>query len=160
LAIAQLLLDPRLDVLLRLEDADLSLHVEQNTTQSILDGEGLEQSLPFDVSYLQIAGHEIGQATRILHGCQDLSNDLFRETRFPSQVGRAVPQLAKKPDERRIIDLGREHLFRVAHDRLEVFPFLADPQSYPAATSLDQELYYPAALLEMTDPGDRADCKQ
>src|SRR5438105_1955990 len=45
LALAQLLLNLRLDVLLSVEHADLTLHVHQHPAQPLLDLEGFEQRL-------------------------------------------------------------------------------------------------------------------
>jgi hypothetical protein len=47
LALAELLLHLRLDLLLRLEQADLALHVHEHAAQALLDGQRLEQSLLF-----------------------------------------------------------------------------------------------------------------
>ena len=44
LALAQLFLDLRLDVLLRVEHADLALEVDQHAAEPLLDREGLEQA--------------------------------------------------------------------------------------------------------------------
>ena len=64
LALAQLLLDLRLDLLLRLEHADLPLHVHEHAAQPLLDAQGLEQPLLLGHRQLDVAGDEVGEACR------------------------------------------------------------------------------------------------
>src|SRR6185312_9771450 len=61
LTLAQLLLDLRLDVLLRVEHADLPLDMDQDPAQPLLDREGLEQGLSLRRGDIDVAGYEVGK---------------------------------------------------------------------------------------------------
>src|SRR5947209_17450086 len=63
LALAQLLLNLRLDVLLSVEHADLTLTVHQHPAHPLLDLEGFEQRLALGRVDLQVAGHEVGETS-------------------------------------------------------------------------------------------------
>ena len=90
LALAQLFLDLRLDVFLRLEQPDLTLHVDQDAAQPLLDAQRLEQSLLFRNGQLDVAGDQVGEAARVGDGVEDLVNDFLRKSpRSPSSAARS-----------------------------------------------------------------------
>ena len=64
LALAQLFLDLRLDLFLRLEHADLPLDVHEHAAQPLLDAQRLEQPLLLGDGQLDVAGDEVGEACR------------------------------------------------------------------------------------------------
>jgi len=78
LALAQLLLNLRLDVLLGVEHADLALDVHQHPAQPLLDLEGFEQGLALGRVDLQVAGHEVGEASGFRNALEHLPDDLLR----------------------------------------------------------------------------------
>ena len=65
LALAQLLLDLGLDVLLGVEHADLPLHSHQHAAQPFLDSQSFEQRLALGRLELDMTRHEIRQPARI-----------------------------------------------------------------------------------------------
>ena len=77
LALAELFLDLRLDVFLRLEQADLALHVNENAPQTLFDAECLEQTLFLRNRQLDVTRHQIGKTTRVGDGVEDLVHDFL-----------------------------------------------------------------------------------
>jgi hypothetical protein len=62
LTVPEFLLDLRLDLLLRVDHADLALYVHQHSAQPLLDREGLEQRLSLLELELEVVRHEIRQS--------------------------------------------------------------------------------------------------
>src|SRR3989442_14738512 len=82
LALAQLFLDLGLDVLLRVEHADLPLDVNEDTPQPILYGQRLEQPLALRRLNLEVAGHQVGEPAGVRHLFEHLTDDVFGEARL------------------------------------------------------------------------------
>jgi hypothetical protein len=157
LAVAQLLLDLGLDVLLCLEHAELPLHVHQHPPQPLLDGEGLEQHLPLGLSHVRVAGHQVGQPAGIVHALQHLGDDLLGQAGLGAELGRPLAQLAEQADERRILRVERLHLLGLAHHGLQIAVPLRDLHRDAAMLAVEEELNPRQAALERTDAGHRAD---
>ena len=77
LAIAELLFDLLLNVLLDREQLDLALDMDQHAAQPVLDGEHLEQRLAFRDGNVEVAGDQVDEPTRILDVRQHLLDGLF-----------------------------------------------------------------------------------
>ena len=105
LPLAQLFLDLRLDALLRVDHADLPLHMHQHAPHPLLDGEGFEQRLAFGRLDLEIAGHQVGEPARLRHALEHLLHDVFRKSGLLPQLGGALPRLPIQGDERAIVRL-------------------------------------------------------
>ena len=94
LALAELFLDLRLDLLLRLEQADLPLHVHEHAAQPLLDAERLEQALLLGDGQLDVAGDEVGEPARLGDGVEHLVHDLLGQPAPLAELGGA---LARSP---------------------------------------------------------------
>ena len=77
LTLAQLLLDLRLDILLRLHESDLALHVHQHPAQPILHRQRLEQSLLLRHRQLDVAGHKVRETPGVVDRVEHLVHDFF-----------------------------------------------------------------------------------
>src|SRR2546430_14984532 len=62
----------RLDLLLGVDAADLSLDVDEHAPQSLLDREGLEQGLALGRLPLDVARHEVGEPAGIRDSVQEI----------------------------------------------------------------------------------------
>ena len=102
LALAQLLLDLRLDLLLHLDHADLLLHVHEHAAQPLLDAQDLEQPLLLGGGKLDVASHEVGEPARIGDRVEHLMHDLFGKSASFAEFTGAFPDLFVQCDECRI----------------------------------------------------------
>ena len=93
LPLAQLFLDLRLDVFLRLEQADLALNVNEHAAQPLLDAQRLEQSLLFGNRKLDVAGDEIGEPAGLGDGIEHLVNDFLGKSATLAELSRALARL-------------------------------------------------------------------
>ncbi len=157
LPLAQLLLDLRLDLLLGVEHRDLTLDVNQDPAQPLLDGEGLEQDLPLGRADVEVARDEVGQAARLIHSGQDLVDHLFRQPGLLPELGGPRPGFLVQRDEGGILGAERLHLLGLAHDGLEVALLVAIVHRDAAPLAVEQQLHARQAALHLPDPGDGAD---
>ena len=157
LALAQFLLDLRLDVLLRIEHRDLSLHQYQHPAEPLLDRQRLEERLSLRGGNVDVACHQIGKPARIAHAVQHLLNHFFGETGLLSQLRGPLPHLAVEPDERRVFRGERGHFVRLADDRLHVSVLFGYVHCDGAPLTVQQELHSGQPALELPHLGDGAD---
>ena len=93
LPLAQLFLDLRLDVFLRLEQTDLTLHVHQNPAKSLFDAQSLQQSLLLWNRKLDVAGDEIGEPTGICNRIENLVNDFLGKSAALAELSGPLARL-------------------------------------------------------------------
>ena len=77
---ANLLLNLILDVLLYLQQLDLTLHVYQHTPQALFYAQRLEYRLPLLWRDIEIATDNVGQAAGVIHRLKHLLHDFRRNT--------------------------------------------------------------------------------
>jgi hypothetical protein len=94
LPLTKLFLHSALDVFLRVEDADLSLDVHEDATESVVDRQRREEFLTGVGLQFEVAGHEVGETARFIDAVEDLLDDLFGEAGLLAQLGGASAQLA------------------------------------------------------------------
>ena len=157
LAVAQLLLNLRLDRRLGVEHADLTLDADQHPPQPLLDRERLEQPLPLGRRQLRVAGDQVGELSGVVDVVEHLLDHLFGQTGLPAQLRGPLSRFAVEPDERRIVRVERLHLLGFAHDRLEIAVRLADLHGDSAVLAADDELGTSQPSLDLDQPGDGAD---
>ncbi len=156
LSLAQLLLDLRADLLLSLEQPDLSLQVKQQLAQPVLHGERLQQLLLLVGLELGVEGHEVGQLAGARDAAQQVVDDLLRDASEATQLGRALPDLLVEAGERRLVGIeGPDVLEPAAHDLQQAVPNRV-LESGGARHPLDHELDAAGDLLHLGDTADRA----
>ena len=107
LAFAQLFLDLRFDVFLRIDDGDLPLHVHEHAAQPVLDRERFQQLLTLQRLDVQMAGDQIGEGAGVADTLQHLLHDFRRESRLLAELRGALADLAMQRDERGILIIER-----------------------------------------------------
>src|SRR6202035_3169246 len=157
LAVAELLLHLGLDVLLRRQDGELALDVDEHPLQPLLDGEGLEQALALGVAQVGVGSDDVGQAAGFRDAGQHLLHDLVRQARLPAQLGGALAHLAEEGHEAGALGVERLHLLGLARRRLEAAVALDDAHGDGAVLALQQELHPGEAALHLADAGYGAD---
>ena len=157
LAVAELLLDLRLDLLLRVEDVDLPLDVHERPPDPVLDGQRLEQELPLGGRDVDVAGHEVGETARVVGIGQDVPDRLVGQAELLRELGGALAQLLQERDERGIGGVERTHLLRLHDDRLEPPFLLLDPHPDPARLPLEEGRRAADAARDRPDRSDRTD---
>ena len=65
LAFAELFLDLRFDVFLRIHDGDLPLHVNEHAAQPVLDRERFQQLLALQRLDVEMASDEVGEGAGV-----------------------------------------------------------------------------------------------
>ncbi len=156
LALAELLLHLRFDVLLRVEDADLPLHVHEHPPQPLLHRQQLEQSLPFRRGDIEVAGHEIGEASRLVGDLfQHLADDLVRQARLFAQLPGPLPGFAEQRDKGGVRRLDRLLLHRLHDDDFDVPGALRVLERGGALLAVQHQLDPTQPALHLADPCDR-----
>ena len=110
LPFAQFRLDLRLDLVLRLEHADLALNQDQNAAEAVFDAERLKQVLLLLDRQLDITGDEVGESGGIGHGVHDLVEHLFGEPSSLAQFHGPFAGLTIEGGEGRVLRVDRHHL--------------------------------------------------
>ncbi len=155
LALPQLLLHLRLDLLLGLEQADLPLDVHEHPAEPLLDAQRLQQPLLLRDAQLDVAGHQVGEAPRLRHGVQHLADHLLRQPPLLSELGRPLAQFLVQRLERRVVFVEGTHLLRRHHDRRHVSALGRRVlHRRRALLSLQEQLHAPQAALDLPDARD------
>ena len=94
LPLAQLLLHPGLDFLLRAEPHQLALHRDERLTHAVLVVEHLEQPLFLRGLQVQVEGHQIRERARLVDALDELVEGLGGDSAPGSQTRCAVAQFA------------------------------------------------------------------
>ena len=157
LALAQLLLDLGLDVFLRVQHADLALHVHQDAAEPLLDAERLEQHLALGRRDVDVPGDQIREPARLVHAGEHLLDDLVRQPGLLAQLGRPRPGLPVQRDEGGILRVDRQHLLGLANHGLEVAFPLGIVNGDAPLLAVEQQLHARKPSLKLTDLGDGAD---
>ena len=157
LPLAQLLLDLRLDVFLRVQHADLPLDVHQHPAEPLLDAQGLQQHLPLLRRDVDVAGDQVGELAGLVHAGQDLLDHLVGQAGLLAQLRGAGAGLAVQGDEGRILRVEGCHLLGLAHDGLEVAVLVGVVDGDAAPLAVEQQLHAGQPALELADPGDGPD---
>ena len=103
MALAQLLLYLRLDVLLCVQHRDLPLHVHQHPAQPVFDGECLEQLLALQGLNVEMSCDEIGKRTGVAHTLEYLLHDVGRQAGLLAQFARPLADFAMQRDESSVL---------------------------------------------------------
>ena len=157
LALAELLLDLRLDVLLGVHEADLALDVDQHPPEPVLHREGLEERLPLDRGDVEVSRHQVGESAGVVHPGQHLLDDLLGQPRLLAQLGRAGARLAVERHEGRVVDVERGQLLGIPDHGVEIAVLFADVHRDAAPFAVEEQLHAGQAALQLSDSGDRAD---
>ena len=107
LALAELFLDLRLDLVLRLEQRDLALHVHQHAAEPLLHGKRFEQPLLFGDGELDVARDEIGELARLGHGIEHLVHDFLGKAAALAKLGGALANFLVEGFERGVLVVER-----------------------------------------------------
>ena len=109
LALAQLLLDLGLDVVLRVRDGDLSLDVHEHPAQPVFDRQHLEELLAFERLDVEVAGDEVRQLPGLGDSLENLFHHILGKAGFLAQLRGTLARLAVQGDEGRIVGVqGRQ----------------------------------------------------
>ena len=141
---------------MRVEHADLALDVHEDAAHALFDRQGLEQRLPLARLDVEVAGHEVGEPARVGDPFQHLLHDFLRESRFLTELGRALASLAVQGHVRGIVDLEGRQLFGLADDRLQVAAPFQVLQRRAPGLPLEQQLHAAQTPLDLSDPRDGA----
>ena len=131
--------------------------MHQHPAEAFLDREALEQSLPLGRRDVDVAGHQVGETTRIIHATKHLLDDLFRQAGLLSQLGGTGTGLTMERHECWIIRVERRHLFGSTHDRGEIAILLEVMHRDAAMLTLQEQLHPGEPTLHLADAGDGAD---
>ena len=151
LPVAQLLLDLRLDVLLRVEDVDLPLDVNERPPDAVLDRERLEKELPLGRRNVDVAGDEVGEPARVVGLGEDVRDGLVGEAELLRELRRPLLQLLQESDEGGVGRVERRHLSGLDDDGLEPAVLFLDPHRDAASLALEEEARSADAALDRPD---------
>ncbi len=154
LALAQLLLDLGLDVLLCIEHADLPLDMNEDTPQALLYGQRLQQPLTLRRLNLEVSGHEVSEPAGVGHLFEHLADDVIGEPRFLAQFRGTLARLTVQADERRICGVQGRHVVDFMDDGLEVATVIGIVQCGSPTFAVQQQLHATEAALDLADLGD------
>ena len=157
LPVAQLFLDLRLDLLLRVEDVDLPLDVDERPPHAILDRERLEEELPLGRRNVDVTRHEVGELARVVGLGEDGGRGLFGKAELLGQLRRALLELLHERHEGGVGGVERRHLLGFDDDRLEPAVRFLDSHGDAARSSLEDEPRPADTALDLSDGGDRPD---
>jgi hypothetical protein len=157
LALAELLLHGALDVLLRLEQPDLPLHVHEHAAQPLLDAQRLEQPLLLGHGQVDVAGHEVAELAGLGDRVEHLVHDLLGEAAALAELRGALARLLVEGLERRVLLVERQHLVGRDGHGLHVPVVGRVLQRGRALLALEEELHAAEAALHLPDAGDHAD---
>ena len=156
LPLAQFLLDLRLDVFLRFEQADLALHVHQHAAQTLFHRERLEQSLLLGHRQFDVTGYEIGELAGVVDRVEHLMHHFFGQATLLTQLGGTLTRLLVERLEGGILEVERHHLLSGDDHRLEVTVDFGVVQCGGALLTLQQELNTAQSALDLADAGNDA----
>ena len=131
--------------------------MHQHAAEPLVDRQRLEQCLAAGGVEVEVAGHEVGEAARLVDAVEHLLHHLFGQAGLLAQLGGAGAQLAMERDERRIRLVHRREVVHVAHHGHEVAVLLDHLQRHGAALAVEQQLHAGHAALQLADLGDGAD---
>ena len=157
LPLTQLLLHLRFDIFLRVEHADLALHVHQDAPQTLLHGERLEQCLAVGGLDVEMPRHQVGEASWVGHALEHLLHDLFGQPRLLAQLPCALAGLAVQPHECGIFGIEGWQLPRFQQVCYQVAARVAVMDRGRAHVPVQRQLHAPEAALDLTDPGHRSE---
>ena len=126
LPLPDLLLHLRLDVLLRVGDGDLALHLHQDAPEPVLHGQRLQQGLPLRRLQVEVPCHEVGEASGVADRREDLLDHLLRQAALLRQLRGALARFLVQRLEGRVERVERRQIGILAQDGLEVSLVLAD----------------------------------
>ena len=109
---------PSTGSLLRFDDAELTLHVDQQPAQALFDPQRLEQDLLLARGHIHVASHAVGKRAGLLHRLERLAQCGLGNAAQGAQLVRSLTQLARERDERRVLGIDWLHIFDGHHDRL------------------------------------------
>ncbi len=150
LSLADFLLDLGLDLFLRLHEIELSLDVDEDTTQALLDPPGLEQCLSLARGDVDVPRHQVGEPTGVLHPFEHLFDDFLGETHLQREVARSLSHLLVERDERRVFGIQREEIRRFLDDRFQVARILRVLQHGRSVFAVQQKLNATQAALNLS----------
>jgi len=152
LALAQLFLNLRLDLGLGIEHADLALDVDQHASEPLFDRQGLQEGLPLGDGEVEVARHEVGEATGLGHVLEDVLQELLRHPPLLAQLRGTFADLTVERLEGGVPLVDRPHLgHRQGFGRQEN-PGLLIADRLEACLTVNQELHSPQSALNLPDP--------
>ena len=158
LPVAQLLLDLRLDLLLRVEDVDLALDVDERPAEAVLDGERLEQELPLGRRDVDVAGDEVGEPARVVRLGEDVRDRLVGQAELLGRARPSAPSSSFRSATNAVSRASRGGISaRLDDGRLEAPVLLLDPHRDAARLPLEEQARSADAPLDRADRGDRPD---
>ena len=157
LALAQLGLDLRLDLVLRLEHADLALDQDQDAAEPVLDAEGLQEVLLLLERQLDVAGDEVGEPGGVGHGVHDLVEDFLGKPPALAEFHGPFADLAIQRREGRVLRVDRLHLRERRCGRLQEAFGRVILERMGTLLALEEQLDAAQPPLELADPRNDAD---
>ena len=156
LPLTQLFLDLRLDLGLRLQHPDLSLDMDQDSPQPLLDAQGLQQGLLLADWQLNVAGDQVREPAWVGDGIQNLVQHLLGQA-FPlAQFPGPLAGFLVQGGEGGIVLVDWLHLLdRQGVDRQRILEAVI-VQGRGADFTLKQELHAAQSPLHLADPANHA----
>ena len=152
LAVAELLLHLRLDVLLRREDADLPLDVHEHAAETVLDGERLEKLLPFGRRDVDVARDEVREAAGLVDLREKLLHGFLGQPHLRAQLGGALTRFLVEGGEERVLRVRGPHLVGIDDDGLEhAVLLLENAHRDSAPLPLEQKAHAARSALDRAD---------
>jgi hypothetical protein len=130
--------------------------VNEDATEPLLDAQRLEQPLLLGDRELDVAGHEVGEASRVGDRVEHLVNDFLGESAPLAQLRGPLARLLVQGDKGGIVDVAGLHLLGRDDDRVQVPVRRAVLEGGRALLTLEQELDATEPALNLTDAGDDA----
>ena len=153
LTIAEFFLHLILDLFLRREHADLALHMHEHAADALLDAERFQERLLLRHINIEIAGHEIGEATGLGHAVEHLMHRLFRQAALLTEFGGALACFAVQRFERGILRIDRFHVGRRHDHRGQEAIGLREVERGRSGFALKQKLDATETALDLADAG-------
>ena len=149
LAVADLFLDLRVDVLLGVEHLEPPLDQRQHPPHPLFDRQRFEQGLVVAGLEIEVAGHEIGEPAGVGDAAQGLVQHLVGDAGAGAEFGRPVAELLVEGDEGEVVRVHRHEFLRRRDggDRVILGDF--DAQRDAAMEPDDQGLRAAEAVLEL-----------
>ena len=131
---------------------------DEDAAQPVLDGERLEELLAVGGRDVDVAGHEVREAARLVGLVEELLDGLLGEPQLLSELGGALARLLVEREKDGVPRVGRRHLGRHDDDGFQ-HPalLLRDAHRDAAALPFEEEPHAAEAALDRAHLRDRAD---
>ena len=157
LAVADLLLDLAVDVLLGVENLDPPLDQHQHPPHPLFDGERLEQGLVVAGRQLEMTCYQVGEPPWVVHRAQRLVEHVAGDAGALTEFSGPVAEFLVEGNEGKVIGVHRHEFLRRRDGGEEMLLRRVDAQCDAAVQTLDEGLRAAEALLELDHARNDAD---